>query len=197
MSSLNDKYFNVVVNIHSHLGLWKFHVFFSCLNWIFCLLLSCTVLPIFLIYFLTVFNLERLFMQETEGAFPRIQKYLPLSPKQFYKPTETTSRAFKTVFPFNKIEILLINHQNHKSTPKNMSVFNQNLWKKWWWGSKCFRIWALRFFKMSKQNIEAITFVNTKVTLRKGFNICVNSVMLPTAKPGQGNASVMFTLKGI
>ncbi|MPC31634.1 hypothetical protein E2C01_024928 [Portunus trituberculatus] len=43
--------------------------------------------------------------------------------------TETTSRVFKTVFPFNKIEILPISHLNHKILLKNTNIFNYNLWK--------------------------------------------------------------------
>ncbi|MPC10573.1 hypothetical protein E2C01_003210 [Portunus trituberculatus] len=39
------------------------------------------------------------------------------------------SWVFKTVSPFDKLEILPINHQNHKNTLKITSIFNYSLWK--------------------------------------------------------------------
>ncbi|MPC52659.1 hypothetical protein E2C01_046534 [Portunus trituberculatus] len=50
-----------------------------------------------------------------------IQKRLLLSLQQFSEATETTSQVFKTVSPFNELEILPVYRQNHKNTPKNTS----------------------------------------------------------------------------
>ena len=38
-------------------------------------------------------------------------------------------KVFKTVSPHNNQEILPIHHQNHRNTVRNMTVFNQSLWK--------------------------------------------------------------------
>ncbi|MPC11644.1 hypothetical protein E2C01_004315 [Portunus trituberculatus] len=51
-------------------------------------------------------------------TFVPIQKRLPLSLRQFSKATETTSRVFYTVSPFNKLEILPFYHQNLKKYSK-------------------------------------------------------------------------------
>ncbi|MPC13815.1 hypothetical protein E2C01_006562 [Portunus trituberculatus] len=58
-------------------------------------------------------------------SLARIQKRLSL--RQFSKATETTSRVFKAISPFNKLEILPIYHQNHENTLKNMTIFNWSL----------------------------------------------------------------------
>ena len=55
-----------------------------------------------------------------------IQKDFPLSPQQLSKITET-SRVFKTVFPYDKLEILLIHPHDHTNTIKNMTVFSSSL----------------------------------------------------------------------
>ena len=51
-----------------------------------------------------------------------IQKCLALSPQQFPKAIEMIS-GFSRIFPYNKLEILPIHHQNHKYTLKN-SILN-------------------------------------------------------------------------
>ncbi|MPC76728.1 hypothetical protein E2C01_071155 [Portunus trituberculatus] len=53
-----------------------------------------------------------------------MQKRLPLSQRQFSKATETMIPVFRTVSPFDKLEILPIYHQNHRNTLENTSIFN-------------------------------------------------------------------------
>ena len=69
-----------------------------------------------------------------------IQKHLALSLQQFSKATEKTSQVFETVSAFNKLLGLPIHHQNHKNTPKNMSIFNKSFWKAVMVRAKHFRI---------------------------------------------------------
>ncbi|MPD04444.1 hypothetical protein E2C01_100134 [Portunus trituberculatus] len=59
----------------------------------------------------------------------RIQNRPPFSQRQYSEATETASRVFKTVFPFNKLEILPIYHQKRKITLKNTCIFNDSLWE--------------------------------------------------------------------
>ncbi|MPD07012.1 hypothetical protein E2C01_102853 [Portunus trituberculatus] len=40
------------------------------------------------------------------------------------KATQTSSRVFKEVSPFEKVEVLPVYHQNHKDTLKSTNILN-------------------------------------------------------------------------
>ncbi|MPC12614.1 hypothetical protein E2C01_005317 [Portunus trituberculatus] len=52
-----------------------------------------------------------------------------LSPRHFSKATETTSWCFKTISPYNKLEILPVHHQSHKNILESMNLFKLGLRK--------------------------------------------------------------------
>ena len=60
----------------------------------------------------------------TEEVNASILKHFALSLHQFSKIPVTTSRVFKTVSPYNKLEILPIHHQNYTNTLKKHDFFS-------------------------------------------------------------------------
>ncbi|MPC49602.1 hypothetical protein E2C01_043410 [Portunus trituberculatus] len=55
---------------------------------------------------------------------PACLSTLPACSGPISKATETTSRDFNTVPPYDKLEILAIHHHNYKNTLKNTSIRN-------------------------------------------------------------------------